>query len=534
MKVNKVISVGDDIRPSSGTSQVKADPTKEPSLEAKYKELSSKREPFLSRAKRLTKLTLPFLFNENDSGNDQGEGYTQNGWQSLGAQGHTHLSNKLAQTWFPSGRNFFKLSFTDEAKKSLYEAGIKETQLMELLAAAEQRAQLYDQQIQGYLAWVSAAEHLIGAGNAMLYMPPDDDDNLICYPMDRYVVSRSKSGKILSMILEEEKAFSEFSESERATIKSKKPGCKDSDNLPVYTCMKWDKAARKYVIYSEVVETRIGDEFRVTKANNPFIVLVWKRLYGESYGRPLLESIAGDLFVYQFLSKAIAKGCALMSEVKFLVRRGSASTPEKHAKAESGEYIYGEEGDISVVQLEKYGDYQTVQSVMEVYARRIGIAFLLGSAVRRDAERVTTVEIRQDALELETTLGGTYSQIAANGQLPYARLLLKRINFKVGESDVTPVITTGIGALGKAGELDKLVQFSEMMSIPNGWSPEAQGRMKWSDYMTMIAANLNMESPWLMTEEEYAQKVAAQQQAAQQQAMQEAAAKAAPQMMKGE
>lgn len=534
MKGHKIISVGENLSPSSGVDRVKPDPTSKPSLEAQYKELSSKREPFLSRAKRLTKLTLPYLFNDNDSGEDQGEGYTQNGWQSLGAQGHTHLANKLAQTWFPSGRNFFKLSFTDDAKRDLYKEGIKETQLMEMLAAAEQRAQLYDQQIQGYLAWVSAAEHLIGAGNCMLYMPPDDDDSLVCYPLDRYVVKRSKSGKVLTMILEEEKVVAEFDESTRALIKSKKPGCKDSESISVYTCMKWDKADKKYVITSEVVETEIGNEQRVTTKNNPFIILVWKRLYGESYGRPLLEMIAGDLFVYQFLSKAIAKGCALMAEVKFLVRRGSATTPENHAKAESGEYLYGEPDDITVVQLEKYGDYQTVQSVMEVYARRIGIAFLLGSAVRRDAERVTTVEIRQDALELETTLGGTYSQIAANGQLPYARLLLKRINFKVGESDVTPVITTGIGALGKAGELDKLVQFSEMMSIPNSWSPEAQGRMKWSDYMTMIAANLNMEAPWLLTEDEYNQKVATQQQAAQQQAMQEAAAKAAPQMMKGE
>ena len=402
---------------------------------------------------------------------------------------------------------------------------------MQQLASAEQRAQLQDAQIQGYLAWVNAAEHLIGAGNAMLYMPPEND-NLVCYPMDKYVVVRSKSGRVLKMILEEEKTIGEFDPAVQAIIKSKKRGCKNQDTVPVYTCMKWDGLDKKYIIWSEVVEVKIGKEFRVKEENNPFIILVWKRLYGEAYGRGLLEVIAGDLFVYQFLSKAIAKGCALMSEVKFLVKRGSASTPQQHARAESGEYIYGEEGDISVVQLDKYADYQSVSSVMEVYARRIGQAFLMNSAVRRDAERVTTVEIRQDALELETTLGGTYSQIAANGQLPYARLLLRRINFKVGEGDVKPVVVTGIGALGKAGELDKLVQFSEIMSIPNGWSQLAQARIKWSDYMTMAAANLNMETPWLMTEQEFAQQQAAMRKAAQEQALQEAAAKAAPQMMK--
>lgn len=532
MAGNKLLSVnGEDIEPFGNRMKVKDGSPHKESLEKQYQGLKAKREPFLSRAKALTKLTLPSLFTDADQTYDQGQGYTQNGWQSLGAQGHTHLANKLAQTWFPPQRSFFKLTFTDEAKEALYKEGIKETDLMANLSAAEQRCQLYHAQIQGYLAWVNAAAHLIGSGNAMLYSP-SNDDNLVCYPMDRYVVVRSKSGKVLKMILEEEKTIGEFEPSVQAIIKSKRYGCKRSDAIPVYTCLRWDGTDRKYIIWSEVVETQITKEFRVTEDNNPFIILVWERLYGEAYGRGLLEKIGGDLFVYQFLSKAIAKGCALMSEVKFLVRRGSATSPQEHAKAETGEYLWGEEGDITAVQLDKYGDFNTVSQYMEVVARRLGQAFLLSSANRRDAERVTAVEIRQDAMELETTLGGTYSQIAANGQLPYARLLLRRVKFKLNNNDVTPVIVTGIEALGKAGELDKLAQFSEMMAIPNGWSPAAQDRIKWSDYMVMIAANLNMETPWLMSEDEYSKMMAARQQQQQQQAMQEAAMKAAPQMTK--
>lgn len=533
MKGNKLLKVGnEDYRqPFNNRMQVKPDssPHKE-SLEKQYTGLKGKRESFLSRAKQLVKLTLPSLLNDSDYTDDQGQGYTQSGWQSLGAQGHTHLANKLTQTWFPPQRSFFKLSFTDEAKEALYAAGITESSLMQQLSAAEQRCQLYHEQVQGYLAWVSAAEHLIGTGNAMMYVPPDSD-TVITYPMDKYVVVRSKSGRVLKMILEEEKVLSEFEPAVQAIIKSKRYGCKNSDAIPVYTCMKWDGASKKYHIWSEVVEVRITDTFKVTQENNPFIIMVWKRLYGEAYGRGLLEVVAGDLFVYQFLSKAVAKGCALMSEVKFLVRRGSATSPEAHAKAESGEYLWGEEGDIHVVQMDKYADYQTVSSVMEIYARRIGQAFLMSSATRRDAERVTTVEIRADAMELETTLGGTYSQIAANGQLPYARILLRRTGFKIGEQDVTPVVTTGISALGKAGDLDKLAQFSEMMAIPQQWAQDAQARMKWSDYMIMIASYLNMTTPWLMTEEEFAQKMQAQQEAQQQQMMQEAAMKAAPSAM---
>lgn len=515
---------------SSLRSQVSTKEPKKDTLASQYSGMKGKRETFLSRAQALTKLTLPALFNDSDSGPDQGQGYTQNGWQSLGAQGHNHLANKLTMTWFPPQRSFFRLNFTDEVKKALYKEGIKETDLMQQLSSAEQRCKMYHEEIQGQIAWTQAAKHLIGSGNAMIYAP--QGDNLVCYPMDRYVTKRAKSGRVLKMILEEEKAVSEFEPAVQAIIKSKRRGCKDHEPVSIYTCMKWDGKEQKYLITQEVCDTQVGKEFRVTDENNPFIILVWERLYGEDYGRGMLEAIGGDLFVYQFLSKAIAKGCALMSEVKFLVRRGSATTPEQHARAESGEYVYGEKDDIHVVQLDKYADYQTVSSVMEIYARRIGQAFLMGSAVRRDAERVTTVEIRQDAMELETTLGGTYSQIAASGQLPYARLLLKRTKFKLDATDVMPIIVTGLEALGKAGELDKLAQFSEMMAVPNGWSPAAQERIKWSDYMVMIAANLNMETPWLMTEDEYAQMKQAQQQQAQQQAMAEALQKAAPQIAK--
>lgn len=499
-------------------------------IESQYAAMKGKREIFLSRAKAMVKLTLPALLNDSEVGYDQGEGYTQHGWQSLGADGHNHLANKLLMTWFPPQRSFFRLSFTDDAKVALFNAGLGESTLAKQLSSAEQRAATEHSVIQGQIAWLSAAEHLIGTGNTMLYAPASD--NLIAYPMDRYCVSRSKSGKVLKMILEEAKVVSEFSPAIQAIIKAKRRGTKDHDCVNVYTCMTWESSSSKYVICQEVVGTPIGETYRVTPENNPFIIMVWKRLYGEDYGRGLLEVIKGDLFVYNFLSKALAKGCALMSEVRFLVRRGSATSPNEHAKAETGEYLWGDEKDITVVQLNKYSDFKTVVEVMSIYERRIGRAFLMDSAIRRDAERVTTVELRQDAMELETALGGAYTQIAINGQLPYARLLLRRIKFKLPESDVNPTITTGMDALGKAGEIDKLAQFSELMAIPNGWSEEARGRIKWSDYMDSMAANLNMQTTWLMSEDEYKKLLEQKQAQLQQQELIAAAGKAAPQIMK--
>lgn len=501
---------------------------KRKSIADEYTKMAGKREGFLANAKRFAQMTLPSLFNDNESGVGMAaDNHNQNGWQSLGSQGVNHLSNKLVMAWFPPQRSFFRLQFTDEVKKELLAAGVKDTDLLSSLSGAEERARTYNEQIQGRIAWTSAAKNLIVSGNALLYLPPKDG-NVMSISLNRFVVKRSRGGKLLRLIIKEQKALNELSGDIQSTVRSARKNVKPVDNVDIYTRVQWN--GNRYEIQEEVECIDIGEKQVVSEEELPYIVMVWDRLDGEDYGRGLIEQTAGDLYVYQFLSKAIAQGCALMADVKFMVRRGSATTPAEHAKARTGDYVWGEKDDITVVQLEKYGDFKTVLEVMQMYERRIGQVFLLASANRRDAERVTAVELRMDAQELEMALGGTYSQIAVSGQLPYAKVLLKRIKFSIPESDVQPTIVTGIDSLGKANELDKLAQFSEMMSIPNSWSPDAQGRIIWPDFMKFIAANLSMETPWVMTEEAYQQKMQQQQQM-QQQA--EAMKAAAPALAKG-
>lgn len=499
---------------------------KQPTIRDKYESMKSDRSGFLDRARGYSKMTLPALFNDSDNAVNTAGGYNQNGWQSLGSQCVNHLSNRLVMTWFPPQRSFFRMSFTDEAKQALYEAGVKDVDLQKIMSRAEEKARTLHEEVQGRIAWTQAAKHLIVAGNACLYVP--ESGPAICYPMDRYVVKRSKGGQLLHIIIEEDKSLSELPEDVQAAVKIKKVGMMKADSVvKLYTEAKFRDG--KFIIRQEVCDMIVGQTFKVLPEDNPFIALTWDRLYGESYGRGLVEVNAGDLFVYGFLSKSMAQGAALMSDVKYLVRRGAATSPEDHAKAETGDYIWGEEGDITVVQLQKYADFQTVASVLDTYAKRLGQAFLLMSSVRRNAERVTAYELRLDAQELETSLGGTYSQIAVAGQLPYARILLKRINFQLPSSEAVPTIITGIESLGKAAELDKIMQFSEMMQVPNTWPEEARGRIIWADYMTAVAANVGLENPWVMDEEAYAKK----QQAMMEQQQQQEMLKAAPQLAKG-
>ena len=74
--------------------------------------------------------------------------------------------------------------------------------------------------------------------------------------------------------------------------------------------------------------------------------------------------------------------------------------------------------------------------------RRLGAAFLLNTAVTRDAERVTAQEIRMQAQELESSLGGVYSRLANELQLPLAKRLLQEIDevFKDNFNEIITVV----------------------------------------------------------------------------------------------
>jgi hypothetical protein len=90
------------------------------------------------------------------------------------------------------------------------------------------------------------------------------------------------------------------------------------------------------------------------------------------------------------------------------------------------------------------------------------------------------------------------------------------------KEDVIPQIVTGLAALGRTGDLDKIKQFTELMQLPQTWPPAVQERTKWDVYAREVAAGLSMKTPWMMSDEEWKahQEAIAKQQ--QQQAMMQA------------
>jgi hypothetical protein len=134
------------------------------------------------------------------------------------------------------------------------------------------------------------------------------------------------------------------------------------------------------------------------------------------------------------------------------------------ASANNLDVLEGNAADVTFMRSEKQGDFGVAMQVAKEITERLSYAFMLNSAVQRKGERVTAEEIRYMASELEDALGGIYSVLAQELQLPLVSLLMTRMQRmnkipSLPKGMVKPTITTGMEGLGRTAELQKLDLF---------------------------------------------------------------------------
>ena len=149
------------------------------------------------------------------------------------------------------------------------------------------------------------------------------------------------------------------------------------------------------------------------------------------------------------------------------------------------------------------------------------------AAIQRDAERVTAEEIRQMAADLEEALGNHYSLMAKEFQLAYTKLVYFHLR-KLKKSalpdllrakDIKLTITTGLEALGKTSDLNKLVTFFKVIG-EMAQSAQVLGA-KTDKLISLVATSLNLDVTGMFATEEEKQQM--MQQVQQQQLLQQVA-----------
>ena len=504
---------------------------KEGEVKARYDRYKGEREEYLRRGREASLFTIPSLLPEQDHSSTS-ELFTP--FQSIGAEGVNNLSSKLLLSLLPPNAPFFRLVVDNAELEALLSE--KRSEAEEGLAKIE-RMVMQEIEVRGLRVPISEAlKQLIVAGNVLIYLPPEGQIRV--FRLDRYVVKRDSMGNPLEIITKE--SLSPLSLPERAKEVITDPESENpTKDLELYTCVRW--TGKNWKVHQELEGQIVpGSEGSFTKTKTPFIALRFTHMDGEDYGRGYVEEYLGDLKSLESLTQSIVEGSAAAAKVLFLVKPNGTTRVKTLAESPNGAIVTGDDNDVSSLQLGKSQDFNIAQQTIQVLQTRLSRVFLMNSSIRRDAERVTAEEIRAARQELEIALGGVYAILSQEFQLPLVEILMHKMGKekkipKLPSDGLKPLIVTGVEALGRGEDLNKLGQFLQSLA-PLG--EQAMAELNISDYIDRLAGSLGIDTEGLIKSEEQKQ---VEQQAAmeQQQAMQNQqmmgriVEKATPEMMKG-
>lgn len=417
--------------------------------------LDNARQALLTRWEKMASFTIPRVCRQ--SAFNEKTDTAQFDWQSVGAQAVNHVVNKMMMALFAPSRPFLRLTPSAEAVAELVSQNVPMSVIEEGMSEAEQQS-MRELDKKGDLRpkLHQALLNMTVVGNACVYMPREDKGKFKVFYSRNWAVRRDAVGEVAELILREQYQFNDLDPKVQEALKDKK--YKPDSKVCLYNwCERNDKHG--YRITQWVDEHQLPDEFNGAAKDYedlPYKVWAWSLHDGADYASGLVEDYYGDFAALSALSEAMVKGAILASEFRWLVNPTGQTKPEDLENSENGSALPGDKDDISLLESGKASDLAIVQGVAADYIRRIGQGFLLGSAVTRDAERVTAEEIRMQAQELEASLGGVYSRAAVEVQLPLGKWLLKNIGVKIKGNTITVSIVTGLDALSRSGDLDAI------------------------------------------------------------------------------
>lgn len=430
-----------------------ADESIVPQAKARYELLRSARNTILDRARKNAALTIPGLVPE--AAQDSNSSFSQP-YQSLGARCVNNLASWLLIALFPPDQAFARISVHEDVAEEL---GGSLSDVKMALGRISSKAHLLVETSAMRPIFMEAIRHLIIAGNCLVYVGLEAAPPRL-YRIDQYVVVRDERGRMVEAVVEENVYPSTLSEEVRATCKVVVEPGKENDKLVrLFTHVK--VVGEDVVHYQEINDIVVPNSIgKAPRDSAGWMALRWQAIPGSDYGRAHVSEYVGDLMSLEDLSKAIIQFAAVASRIVHIVDPNSMLDIEELAAAETGDFVTGYIDKIKALQLDKSMDFSVASQVAERLELRLSHAFMLQSGTVRNAERVTAEEIRAMAQELENVLGGVYTVLSAEFQLPLIRRLLW-ILVRNGEAPelpktIVPTIVTGFEALGRNHAANKL------------------------------------------------------------------------------
>ena len=469
-----------------------------------WEALNAKRTGQLDKIERLAEVTLPHVCTDEDY--DSGQDALTNGTTSLGAQAATHLINKLVMAMFPN-RPFYRLAVSEaEARELVADLGVPMDQLTDMLAQAERDSVLQLEMTGSRNIIYEIVTHLVVAGDVMMDL--SDKEEIGAIPIREYVVRRDSKGRPCSIVIKQCLYYDEIDEHVLAHLPTGRR--EPDDKHDVFT---WIRVKKGKMHMSKWIDnTELPEAFGAvwSREDCPYIPLTWRLPLRQSYGVSRVEEYYSDLSTYEIMSESMRDGSILAAQYRWLQNPSGLTRPEDFAASKNGDIIPGNANDLALVSSNIGNQLATVMQIADVYSRRIGAGFLMNSAMTRDAERVTAEEIRLQALELEGSLGGVYSRLAKDIQQPLARWLMKSIDLSLKGTKITPVVITGLDALSRNADLERLSQFLADVTALGQIPPQQRAVLQESAIISDMAAGRGInKSRYIASDDEIQQRLQA-------------------------
>lgn len=474
-----------------------------------WSRLDGQRTGLMGRVERYAALTIPKVC--LPSGFNTESSHQSHDYQSLGAQAVNHVVNKLMIAMFAPSRPFFKVQEGRATKQQAADAGISEIQLGEILAKMErdsvkaldgkgQRPKLYQ-----------VNRHLVVTGNCLLVT---DKDRLRVMGLRYYCVKRTHDGDIHTLVIRENLRFDELDPKIKAQLRRL---YHDDTMVSHYKLIV--RTDTGFSMTQAIDSNELGASWAAkwTKEKMPYHALTWDLADESNYGTGLVEDYAGDFESLSVLSESIVTGAVVGTEFRWVANPNGMTSVDDMRDSVNGDVIAGSAKDVGTIAPPVAEGVKIAQVIQQDYVQRISRGFLMGSAVTRQAERVTAEEVRLTAMELEASFGGVYSALAPSLQTPLARWLLTTSGTSIAGTDLDVAIITGLDALSRNGDLENLrLALGDLASVAQ--APEQLlSRIKWQELATFIGTGRGVDlAKFLMSDDEFkqVQQAAQSQQAA--------------------
>lgn len=465
-----------------------------------------------TRAEQCAALTLPSVM--PPEGHTEGSELPQP-FQALGAKAVNNLASKILLALFPPNTSFFKINFDESTQRELEEDGSDLDAIANDLALIEREVVTELEQTKLRPVLNLALRHLLITGNYVIDILPSM--NFRGFGLRHFAVNRDPEGNVLELVIREEVSPLTLSDEVKAACIDPQPGENKQDpdeTIEVYTAMYRHNG--KYHVRQEINNREVPKSTGTFPLDAPrFVVLRWSAITDEDYGRGMVDEYFGDLKALDDLSRDLLLASSIAAKVIFTVKPNSHIKQTKLANAQSGDVLQGDSEDVGTVSLDKLGDFNIVLERLRDIQKDLAEAFLMHSSIQRDAERVTAEEIRFMAQELEDALGGVYSVLSQELQAPLVRRVLSLLSKKDAipklPSTIRLSITTGLDALGRGHDVNKIMQFFQIavQFIPQ---EALMTRIKSQDVLAKVAASMGLDSTELLYTDQEVQTQMQQQQ----------------------